>query len=466
MGVVYKAYQTKLKRQVALKMILAGAHAGKHELHRFHREAVAVAQLQHRHIVQIYESGEASGLPFFSLEFVEGGSLADRLDGTPWDQRKAASLVYRLAGAVHYAHEQGIVHRDLKPANVLLTEEDLPKITDFGLAKRTEGHSTVTRDGAIMGTPSYMAPEQASGRTRDINARTDVYALGAILYELLTGRPPFKAATTSDTLAQVQSQPPPPLSMLNPNIDPDLETICLKCLEKDPKDRYATAAEMAKNLECFLTGRPIPTRRLSLFQRALRSLRYRQKVVRAWSAICWQTGTVMGLVSALAYWIIQTAQPREAIILLGAGQLAVTLLIFLRHLGPRRYTLDFLEMHTSTVWAAYAVTLVLFCRFPPPGADVTHHRLSVYPNFAVATGFAYCSLGLYWTGFFAIGTAFFALSLVMPLRLEWAPLEFGLLFWVCSVGFAVYLSRLARAAEASAEVQQIEEILPTRPSPG
>ncbi|HEV3259344.1 MAG TPA: protein kinase [Gemmataceae bacterium] len=266
MGIVYKARQLKAERLVALKMILAGAHAGAQDLARFRTEAQAVARLQHPNIVQVYEVGEQDGLPFFSLEFVEGGSLAARLDGTPWPARKAAALVETLARAVHAAHAKGIVHRDLKPGNVLLTADGQPKVTDFGLAKRLD-RAGQTQTGAIMGTPSYMAPEQAGGFSRDpqgsaggIGPAADVYALGAILYELLTGRPPFRAETRLDTVLQVVSQEPVPPRQLQPKTPADLETVCLKCLQKDPARRYTAAAALAEDLGRFLAGRPVLAR--------------------------------------------------------------------------------------------------------------------------------------------------------------------------------------------------------------
>jgi WD40 repeat protein/tRNA A-37 threonylcarbamoyl transferase component Bud32 len=259
MGVVYKARQVRLNRLVALKMILAGGHARAEDLARFSAEAEAVAGLRHPHIVQIYDVGEQAGLPYFSLEFVEGGTLEDRLDGTPWQGPRAAELVETLARAMHAAHERGIVHRDLKPANVLLTADGAPKITDFGLAKRLDRDSNQTRTGTIMGTPSYMAPEQAGGK-KDVGPAADTYALGAILYELLTGRPPFRAATPLDTVMQVVSQEPVPPAQLNARVPRDLETVCLKCLQKDPKKRYASALDLADDLRRFLGGEPIRAR--------------------------------------------------------------------------------------------------------------------------------------------------------------------------------------------------------------
>ena len=272
MGVVYRARQVKADRWVALKMILAGAHASAADLARFRTEAESVARLQHPHIVPVYEVGEHEGRPYFSMEFCGGGSLADRLAGTPFPSREAARWVEVLARAMHAAHEKGIVHRDLKPANVLLTEEGTPKITDFGLAKKLD-EAGVTSTGAVMGTPSYMAPEQAGGRSNEIGPATDVYALGAILYELLTGRPPFRAATALDTILQVVSDEPVPPRRLQPKVPRDLETICLKCLAKTPAKRYTTAAELADDLRRWLRHEPIKARPVGTLGRALKWMR-------------------------------------------------------------------------------------------------------------------------------------------------------------------------------------------------
>jgi tRNA A-37 threonylcarbamoyl transferase component Bud32 len=260
MGVVYKARQPKLNRLVALKMVLVGSHASEQELGRFRAEAEAVARLQHPNVVQIYEVGEQNGLPYFSLEYCDGGSLAAQLNGTPLPAPQAARLVETLAGAVHAAHQQKVVHRDLKPANVLLTADGTPKITDFGLAKKLDGGTGPTASGAIVGTPSYMAPEQAGGKGKEVSPATDVYALGAILYELLTGRPPFRAATPLDTMLQVLGDEPVPVRRLQPQCSRDLETICLKCLEKEPSRRYDTAAALADDLARLLRGEPIQAR--------------------------------------------------------------------------------------------------------------------------------------------------------------------------------------------------------------
>jgi WD40 repeat protein/tRNA A-37 threonylcarbamoyl transferase component Bud32 len=274
MGVVYRARQTALKRVVALKMIRPGGLAGAAELGRFQAEAEVIARLRHPHIVQVYDFGTHAGVPYFSLEFVDGGSLDRKLGGGPMLPAAAAALAEQLARAVHAAHQAGVVHRDLKPGNVLLAADGTPKVTDFGLAKQET--SDVTRDGAVLGTPSYMAPEQARGDVRAVGPAADVYALGAILYELLTSRPPFRAATVLDTLAQVKNDEPVPPRRLQPGVPADLETVCLKCLAKDPGRRYATALALAEDLRRWQEGLPITARRAGRMERAWRWARRRR----------------------------------------------------------------------------------------------------------------------------------------------------------------------------------------------
>jgi serine/threonine protein kinase/WD40 repeat protein len=300
MGIVYKARHLALNRLVAIKAILAGAHADDQLRQRFRTEAEAAARLQHPHIVQVYDIGEYQGIPYFSLEYVDGGTLGERLDGSPLAPTLAAEVARQLAEAIQYAHEHGVVHRDLKPQNILLAQPSAdgrgerpsatpvpsashpsgggtpstaigtPKIADFGLAKCLDQEQHRTATGNIMGTPSYMAPEQAVGRPALVGPATDVYALGAILYEMLTGRPPFRGATSLETMEQVRNQEPVAPSLLQPGLPRDLETICLKCLQKEPPRRYAAAGELVEELDRFLRREPIRARPVGLAERGLR----------------------------------------------------------------------------------------------------------------------------------------------------------------------------------------------------
>ena len=269
MGVVYQAKQTALDRIVALKMVLAGTHAGSEERLRFRIEAEAVARLTHPNIVQIYEVGQQDGLPYFSLEFMDGGSLEDLLKGQPLPPKRACDLVETLARAVHSAHVRGVVHRDLKPANILMTADGTPKIADFGLAKRLDSVGQ-TETGMVMGTPRYMAPEQAAGRSHEVGPAADIYALGVILYHLLTGNTPFNDENSLKLLTKVVKEEPPRLRQFAPGVPHDLETICLKCLEKSIEKRYASALDLAEDLRRFRNHEPIHARPITRLERTAR----------------------------------------------------------------------------------------------------------------------------------------------------------------------------------------------------
>jgi serine/threonine-protein kinase len=336
MGVVYKARQIALDRIVALKMLRPGVESDDEEFLRFRTEAEASAQLQHPHIVPIYEVGEQDGRPYLALEYVAGGGLDRFLGGAPQPPRLAAGLLKKLADAMHYAHSRGILHRDLKPANVLLSGEwrvasgektaveagehdpnpslfatrhsplATIKITDFGLAKRLHSDSGRTQTGAVLGTPSYMAPEQAAGK-KEIGPAVDIYALGAILYEMLTGRPPFRGLSTYDTLLQVQQNEPVAPSRLQPKIPRDLETICLKCLAKDPQQRYASAALLADDLGRFLAGAPVAARPAGRIERTWRWCRRKPK-----DAVLIAVGLLVVVLGIVAYlWLAGADQDRR-----------------------------------------------------------------------------------------------------------------------------------------------------------
>src|SRR5437879_5221 len=272
-GVVYRARQKSLNRTVALKVIGLGHWATEAHLKRFRREAEAAASLDHSGIVPIYEVGERDGSCYFSMKLVEGGQLDAVLKREPMPIRQAVTLIAKVARTVHYAHEHGILHRDIKPGNILLDQQDEPHLTDFGLARLIETESTVTRTMEVLGTPSYMAPEQAVGNNAAVGSATDVYGLGAVLYQLLTGQPPFAGGTTYETIKLLLDAEPRQPRLLNPKIDRDLSTICLKCLEKDSKRRYASALALAEDLERWLKHEPIQARHTGVFARGAKWVR-------------------------------------------------------------------------------------------------------------------------------------------------------------------------------------------------
>jgi serine/threonine-protein kinase len=308
MGVVYRARQQSLNRTVALKVVLAGQFASPAEVRRFRAEAENTALLDHPHIVPVYEVGEHAGRPYFSMKLIEGGSLARHLHCLLGQPRRAAELVAAVARAVHHAHQHGILHRDLKPANILLDAQGQPHVTDFGLAKRVVGAGgvdTLTQSGAIVGTPAYLAPEQARGEGKHLTTAADVYALGAILYELLTGRPPFQAATVMDLLAQVVQDEPLPPSRVRPGLPRDLEVICLKCLAKEPGQRYASAQELAADLRRFLAGEPVSARPVGWWGRSAKWTRRHPAQASAYGLLA--LVLVLGAAAGGAAWLWQEA---------------------------------------------------------------------------------------------------------------------------------------------------------------
>jgi len=395
MGVVYRASQRALNRPVALKVVLAGEHADPWELGRLHAEAEAVARLDHPNIVQIYEVGEHAGLPYLALELLDGGSLAQRLAKKSLPPRNAAELAETLARAVHYAHQRGVVHRDLKPANILLssspsaegTAHPSPltthqaKIVDFGLAKRLDSQGA-TRTGQVLGTPSYMAPEQAAGRVRDVGVPTDVYALGAILYEMLTGRPPFRGATAPETMRQLLYEEPTPPARLRPKLPRDLQTICLKCLRKEPERRYASAAALADDLHCFLAGEPVRARPISLAERGLKWANRN----RAQAALVVGTLIVsVGIVLAGSYYQRQRAADRAAAHRQEQGVQAVALVKGLGTAETNAVHGLVAEMSPLSEWTE-PLLKSLVASAPVERKDGLHARLALLPTHPSLSG--------------------------------------------------------------------------------
>lgn len=343
MGIVYLARHVTLGRYVAVKMLLAGPFARRIERERLLREAKALAALRHPNIVSVHDVGEVEGRPYFTMEYMEGGPLAERLSGQPKAAAEAARITFTIAEAVACAHAQGIVHRDLKPANVLLAADGTLKVSDFGIARSAESGPTLTHTGARLGTPSYMAPEQALGRVREVGPATDVHALGAILYELLTGRPPFRGATPADTERQLLHEDPAAPRLLVPGLPRDVETICLTCLRKEPHRRYATAHALAEDLQRFLRNEPIAARPVGPVERFGKWVR-RHPVHTAASAAAI---VALGAVLSTVLW---TASQRAAIERAVADDLAEV--VRLEHASDWRAARNTLERAKTRLGAA------------------------------------------------------------------------------------------------------------------
>ena len=339
MGVVFRARQTKLNRLVALKMILSGELAGQEQVQRFYAEAEAAAALDHPGIVPVFEVGEHDGQHFFSMGLVDGNSLAATIRDQTCTPRESVQVLKQITDAVAYAHDQGVIHRDLKPANVLIDTSGQPRVTDFGLAKRVSGDSDLTASGQIMGTPSYMPPEQAAGRIDDIGVTADVYSLGAILYEMLVGRPPFRGASPIETLRQVLESDPVEPSRLNPSVDRDLETICLKCLAKNPRERYPTASELSAEMQRYLQGMPILARRIGIASRTVRWCRRRPM----------QTGLITASLLLVGLFTAFVAANRRAERVMQISQLKSSLNSQLRSADTSPETIRGLEAMVATL---------------------------------------------------------------------------------------------------------------------
>jgi len=453
MGVVFKARQKTLNRLVALKMVLAGRLASKDDLRRFQAEAEAAARLQHHNIVTVHEVGEADGQHFFSMELVEGQSLAARLENGPLPSREAARYLLKLARALDYAHEEGILHRDLKPSNILLDQNDEPRITDFGLAKRIGGDAThQTQTGAVMGTPSYMSPEQAAGK-KTLGPGCDVYGLGAVLYELVTGRPPFRSATHIDTLLHVMQTEPVPPRLLNPEVDQDSETICLKCLEKDPKQRYRSAGELEKDLSCYLAGVSISARSFNVLDRLTRALdrSHHDAAFHTWSNMLFIMAAIVCAEHVLMYFLLRLEAPDWTLITARTSQFVFLGFLFWANRGKHVLPRTAAERELWTIWIGYLIAYgtafavvqslkahVIIGPGTSPPWSTQWDDLILYPISSMLSGLAFFVMGSnYWGRCYAIGLAFLALAVLTTFQVSLAPLAFGILWGVslASLGF-------------------------------
>jgi hypothetical protein len=446
MGVVYRAYEVKLDRVVAVKMILPGALASEAELQRFNIEASATARLHHPHIVKVHRVGIHEDRHYYSMDFIEGPSLAQRLAHGPMPSRPAARYVAMIARAIHHAHEQGILHRDLKPANILVDAADQPHVTDFGLAKQFTSDTSQTRTGALMGTPGSMAPEQAAGE-KNLTPACDVYGLGALLYELLTARPPFKAETVIDTLYQVMEHEPVPPRLLNPRVDRDLETICLKCLRKAPRDRYGSAAELAADLDRYLHGESIQARSLNMVDQLARMLGRSQYDLefRHYGSMLYVFAVIVGTAHIIKHFLIAGRQAVAWIVGVQVVQFALLILVVGRwrrsgSLVPRTTA----ERQLWSVWISYVVTCALMglCTHWLYGEEALYEG-KLYPYYALVGGMAFFVLGSsYWGRCYAISMAFLVLGLVLAWFPGWGALGFGGVWVMALVTLGTHLRGL------------------------
>jgi serine/threonine-protein kinase len=432
MGVVYKARQLSLGRTVALKMILRGELASPAELARFQAEAQAVARLDHPHIVPVYEVGEHEGQPYFTMKYVSGTTLARRLAEGPVSAADAATLLAPVCEAIHYAHERGVLHRDLKPSNILIDRDGRSLVTDFGLAKRIEGDSRLTTTGAIIGTPCHMAPEQAAGRRGQVGPASDVYSLGTILYQMLTGRPPFQAASPVDTVLLLLEQEPLPPRLLNARADRELEMIALKCLQKPPELRYATAQALADDLRAFLADEPIAARSGLFSQVLARWFRetHHATVLENWGVLWMWHSLVLLVLSLATNWLQLDKQtspwPYLGLWVAGLGAWAGIFWFLRRRAGP----VTFVERQIAHVWAASVISIAgLFCVEIVLGLPV----LSLSPIIALTSSMVFVAKAGILTGKFYIqAAALFATALAMA-WLEREQIQLGItLFGVVS----------------------------------
>jgi serine/threonine-protein kinase len=423
MGVVYKARNLGLNRIEVVKLIRTGEFASAGELARFRFEAEAAASLDHANIVPVFSVGDAAGCPFLAMRWIDGSSLADTARPS---SREAAALVARIARAVHHAHQRGILHRDLKPANILVDRAGEPFVTDFGLARRIGPDTALTRAGGIVGTPQFMAPEQARGEA-NLTVAADVYGLGGVLYHCLTGRAPFEGKTYVEVLSQVIAAPPPAPRTVNPRTDPELEAVCLKCLEKEPADRYPSAQALAEDLEQHLRGEGVSARSPGLFDWLRQLWRAQPQPSYSWEVLVW-FGAFMLVAHVVIFGVVRGSGVigwvwlANLVCWVGVGW------VLWWYMARRFRRLPAAERHNMMIALGHSLgSVAITCSILPfslsaPAADA----LPVFPPLLALSGFGFFVVGsTHWSRFFPIGLGMVALAPLAAVWAEASPLVYG-----------------------------------------
>lgn len=431
MGIVFRAKQISLGREVAIKMIQRNRLNSPEDHQRFLAEAEATARLEHPGIVQVYEVGEFEGTPYFSMQFIRGETLAQRLQNGPLPQRQTALLMAAVSRAIDYAHKQGILHRDIKPSNIILDEGGTVRVTDFGLAKFFGTNDNLTRTGAILGTPSYMSPEQASGRSNQLGPTSDVYSLGTVLYHLLTGRPPIVADSPLELALKVLEQEPVPPRVLEPKIDRDLEMVVVRCLQKPPDLRYATAGDLADDLEAFLRDEPITARSGHFTQVLARVLRetHHATVLENWGLL-WMWHSMVLLIwciltETLDWYGIQSRMAYAGLWTVGLGAWAAVFWVMRRRMGP----VTFVERQIAHIWGASMIAIAMLFPFE---WWLDLKPLTLSPLLGVITGMVFLVKAGMLSGAFYVQAGFlFLTSVFMAIFPNYAHLIFGVVSALC-----------------------------------
>jgi eukaryotic-like serine/threonine-protein kinase len=447
MGIVYRARQISLDRTVAIKMLRSGELAGEDEIRRFQAEAEAAACLQHPCIVGIYEVGRWNNQRYLSMEYVSGKSLAEISRPGPLPPKQAARYMRQIAEAIEFAHCHGVLHRDIKPSNVLVDDKDQARVTDFGLAKRIEIDQKLTHTGQVLGTPSYMAPEQAAGAGDQVGPLSDVYSIGAVLYELLTGKPPFKGRTAMQTLTQVCEHNPKLPRQLNPNAPRELELICLKCLEKNPRDRYASAGDLADDFERYLNGDSLSITGPHLLDRVVRALERSHHDVEfmTWARMLFHFAWIVPAANLLVFVLQQAGWASVAMLaVLRLAEFAAMGWVFWCYRNDWFPPQGKPARQLWALWLGYVAGSIVLL--------LVEHRLhepfsqeSLYPKLAVLGSLGFIMMGSsYWGYCYVIGGGFLLLALLMPLNLALAPVMFGLGWAASLLALARHLGKLAR----------------------